>query len=128
MANQFTTGKREGHDQATKDKTRAELLMQRLTECAEGTKELTSVQVAAAKVVLDKVKPSLQAIQQSQEDPFEGMTLEQLREQIKALITSRPELARDLNIGVKLVESPGSDDGSAAAMPSVLNISASKEA
>lgn len=109
MANQFTTGKREGHDQATKDKTRAELLMNRLEKCASGEVELTSVQVAAAKVVLDKVKPSLQAVSQSQEDPWAEKSEEELLEQVKALITSRPELLAGVKHLLEPVRQVGSE-------------------
>lgn len=92
MANAYTTGKRDRMDPAQKDKIRAEMMMQRMVDCAEGKIELTTAQVSAAKVVLDKVKPSLQAIQQSTEDPWADKSEDELLESVVALITSQPQL------------------------------------
>lgn len=95
----------EGHDQATKDKIRAEQLSNRLEKFINGEIELTPAQVNAAKILIDKGKPNLQAIEQRQSDPFEGMNEQELMEALRALISSNPEVARHLNIGLRPVES-----------------------
>ena len=63
MANQFTSGRREHHLQATREKIQAANLIHRLQECVFGKVELSSQQVAAAKTLLAKVLPDLQATQ-----------------------------------------------------------------
>jgi hypothetical protein len=77
-ANQFTTGKRTKHDESTRDKMRAEKLAARLYAYAASEEDedgktvtLDPTQIAAAKILIDKGKPSLQAIEQSQVSEFE---------------------------------------------------------
>src|SRR5258706_12528823 len=77
MGNQFPSGggskgPRKEHDQSTKDKIRAELLAQRMYKFAKAKGKsadkyrMDSAQVAAAKVLIDKGKPSLQAVEQTE--------------------------------------------------------------
>lgn len=69
-ANQFTTGKRTRLDDATKDKIRAEQLSRRLHKYAKAKGKaiqkyhMEPAQVAAAKVLIERGKPALQAIEQ----------------------------------------------------------------
>lgn len=61
MANQFTKGRRDRHMDGTREKIQAAQIINRLHGCVMGTVELTAQQVAAAKVLLAKVLPDLQA-------------------------------------------------------------------
>jgi hypothetical protein len=78
MANQFTKGTRTKHDESTKDKIRAELLAKRLFNFAKAKGEkrqkyaMDSTQVAAAKVLIDKGKPSLSSVEQHHVDEMES--------------------------------------------------------
>jgi hypothetical protein len=98
MANQFTKGTRKRHDEHTKDKIRAEQLSRRLFKFAKAKGEkvkendMTQGQVAAARVLIERGKPALQAIEQTNINPLDTASPEEIQEQVKALITSRPEL------------------------------------
>lgn len=107
MANQFTKGTRTKHDEATKDKIRAELLSKRLEKYAKAKGKsiekyrMEPAQVAAAKVLIERGKPALQSIEQTTVNPLEQMNEEELREQVKALITLHPWLIEEFKPGVK---------------------------
>lgn len=98
MANQFTKGTRTKHDDATKDKIRAELLSKRLEKYAKARGKqiakhhMEPAQVAAAKVLIERGKPALQAVEQTILNPMDALSEEQVQEQAKALITSQPAL------------------------------------
>jgi hypothetical protein len=102
MANQFTKGTRKRHDEATKDKIRAELLAQRLFKFAKAKGEraeklkMDPAQVAAAKVLIERGKPALQAVEQTVINEYEQMTSEEIENKAKALITSRVSLVCEL--------------------------------
>lgn len=117
MANQFTSGggskgPKKAHDQSTKDKIRAELLAKRLYKFANAKGEtakkfrMDAAQVAAAKVLIDKGKPSLQAVEQTNLDPIGQMSEEEIEGMVKALITSHPGLIQRLGIGLRAVQDP----------------------
>lgn len=123
MANQFTSGggskgPKKHHDEATKDKIRAELVAQRLHKfaMAKGQKAaklaMSGPQVAAAKVIVDKGKPSLQAIEQTEVNPTDRMSEDELRGMVRALITSNPWLLNEFQPGVRAAETTGSDANS----------------
>src|SRR5678810_684739 len=71
MANQFTKGTRTRQDDSSKDKIRAELLSKRLEKYAKAKGKsiekyrMEPAQVAAAKVLIERGKPALQAIEQT---------------------------------------------------------------
>ena len=102
MANQFTKGTRTRHDDATKDKIRAEMLSKRLEKYAKAKGKqvekyrMEPAQVAAAKVLIERGKPALQAIEQTNINPLEQMSPEEIEEQAKALITARVSLVCQL--------------------------------
>lgn len=115
MPNQFTSGggskgPKKKHDQATKDKIRAELLAQRLYKFAKAKGDkaknyrMDAAQVAAAKVLIDKGKPSLQAVEQTNIDHHEELTPESRLAMVQALISSNPELINQLNLMPKPVQ------------------------
>lgn len=91
-------------DDQTKDKIRAEILSRRVYRYANAKGHaldkyrMEPAQVQAAKVLIDKGKPSLQAIEQSNADPFDSMSVEMMVEQCRALILSHPEIIQALNL------------------------------
>ena len=97
MANQFTKGTRTKHDESTKDKIRAEVLAQRLFKYAKAKGQraeklkMDNAQVAAAKVLIERGKPALQAVEQTILNPLDQLTEEEIGEQAKALIISQPQ-------------------------------------
>jgi hypothetical protein len=121
MANQFTSGggskgPKKEHDQATKDKIRAELLAKRMYKFARAKGKsadkyrMDSAQVAAAKVLIDKGKPSLQAIEQTEVNQWDRMSEDEMLSMVNALITSNPGLIQKLGIGLRPVEAPQQTD------------------
>jgi hypothetical protein len=111
-ANQFTTGKREKHDQATIDKIRAERAAQVAEEIMNDPKTSSADKLAAAKVLLPFGKSTLQSIEQRQINEFEEMSVEEVKEMAKALILSRPQL---------VIECMDADPGFKAALRSALD-------
>ncbi len=118
MPNQFTRrgpGRKTEHDEATKDKIRAELIAQRLYRFAKAKgksaekQAMSQAQVAAAKVIVDKGKPSLQAIEQTQVNEYDKMTEQEMEDHVRALITSNPGLIERLGIKPQLVSSQDTD-------------------
>lgn len=103
MANQFS---RRGppdriktkHDDSTKDKIRAEMLSRRLEKYAKAKGKgiekhrMEPAQVQAAKVLIDRGKPMLQAITQETINPWDSMSEDEMYNQVKALITSSQSL------------------------------------
>ena len=107
MARPWAEG--EGHDRATKDKIRAENLCQRLDSFVAGEIQLSPAQVNAAKILIDKGKPSLQAVEQSQSDPWADKSEQELLDSVRALISSHPALLAQFRVlvePVKEVEAP----------------------
>jgi Lhr-like helicase len=105
LANQFTKGTRKQHDETTKDKIRAEALSNRLYKFAKATPkrreklDMTPAQVAAAKVVIERGKPALQAIQQTvREEPGNP---EEMKAQLLALLSENLALLADLPPAVR---------------------------
>jgi len=115
MANQFTKGTRTKHDDATKDKIRAELLSKRLEKYAKARGKqiekhrMEPAQVAAAKVLIERGKPALQAVEQVQVNEWDKMSEEEIEACIKALITSHPGLIAKLGIGLRPVQDASAD-------------------
>lgn len=111
-ANQFTTGKRTKHDDATRDKMRAEHLARRLYAYAAREKDeetgeevdMDAGRIAAAKILIDKGKPNLQAIEQTEVNQWDRMSEEEMLGLIQALITSNPGLIQKLGIGLRAVQ------------------------
>jgi hypothetical protein len=106
MANQFTKGSRTTQDEATKDKIRAELLSKRLEKYAKARGKqiakhhMEPAQVAAAKVLIERGKPALQAIEQRNIE--EPKTEQEILASITHLISTNPGLLKPL-----LDSSPG---------------------
>jgi hypothetical protein len=56
------------HQQMVRDKIQASQIINRLTDCVNGEVELSSQQVAAARILLDKSIPSLSSTELTGED------------------------------------------------------------
>lgn len=98
IANQYTaTKKSDVKDTAQRDRVRAELLAQRLELHAKGRVEMSATQVAAAKVLIDKGKPSLQAIEHQEIDARDRIPESELLGQLQAIISANPGLLQQLN-------------------------------
>ena len=97
-SNQFTTGKRTRHDKGTIDAVRAEFAAKKLMQCVKGNGKSTldRNQVAAARALLDKGKPSLQAIEQTNIDPAASLSESQIRENIKQLLVEHGSLVAEI--------------------------------
>lgn len=112
--NQFTKAKEQGlpmpyrkpHklDEQTKDKIRAEILSRRVYRYANAKGHaldkyrMEPAQVQAAKVLIDKGKPSLQSIEAHDVDPLAAMSESEMVEVIRAHIHAHPEVMRALNL------------------------------
>lgn len=94
VRNQFTAGTRDGMDATTKDKVRAELVAARLYSHVNGKIKLNSSQVASAKVLVDKGKPSLQAVEQTVIESAATRSEADLLADIRRLVETYPELVR----------------------------------
>lgn len=110
--NQFTTGKRTKHDELTKAKIRATFAADRLEAYIKGETSLEPAQVAAAKALMDKGMPSLQAVEQKNVSEFEEMSEDEMREYVRALILSHPELIKEF--------APGARDASQQISPNAV--------
>lgn len=108
MANQFTKGTRTKHDESTKDKIRAEVLSVRLEKYAKARGKqiakhhMEPAQVAAAKVLIERGKPALQSIEQTNLNPLDQMDEEEIKGMVRALITAHPWLLREFAPGPQL--------------------------
>jgi hypothetical protein len=125
MANQFSRRGpadriKKGHDDSTKDKIRAEMLSKRLEKYAKARGKqiakhhMEPAQVQAAKVLIERGKPALQAIEQTILNPMDQMDDEQLREMVRALITANPWLLDEFRPGVKPAETDVQEQQSTA--------------
>jgi len=112
--NQFTKARERGEpmpyrkphkpDDTTKDKIRAEILSRPAYRYANANGaalekyRMEPAQVQAAKVLIDRGKPTLQAVEMTQTDPLEQMTAEEQMEMARALIAANPGLIQALNL------------------------------
>lgn len=98
MANQFTKGTRTKQDESTKDRIRAELLSKRLEKYAKARGKqiqkhhMEPAQVAAAKVLIERGKPALQAIEQTIHEV--ERTEEEINAALAHLITANPGILK----------------------------------
>lgn len=100
-ANQFTKGTRDKHDQATKDRIRAEVAAQYLENVIADDQADHGTKVAASKALLPYGKSTFASIEQRQIDENEGKTEEQVLEELRTLFLAKPELLARLNLAWK---------------------------
>ena len=91
------------HTGRAKDKIRAEHLCNRLSAFAADEPDehgrivvMSPAQILAARIVIDKGKPSLQSVSFEENNPLEGQSEEDLLTSIRAILAARPELIRAL--------------------------------
>ena len=106
MANAYTSAEELGlpaKAERSKDAVRAEILAQRLYQFAaeqkdaEGNKvEMDSVRVQAAKILIDKGKPNLQAIEQVNYDGDEHADQETLKAKLRSIAMANPALLSEV--------------------------------
>jgi len=119
MANQYTSAEAlgmPGKAERSKDAVRAEMLCQRLAAFAldqpdeNGNKvELDAVRVQASKILIDKGKPNLQAIEQVNYDATDTMDEESLMALLRSIVTANPALLSRLQADIardKVGETP----------------------
>jgi hypothetical protein len=70
------------------------MLQARLHSAAMGKADMSATQVAAAKVLLDKAMPTLQAVEQSYTEPAATRSEAELLAELKAVLASNPDLAQ----------------------------------
>lgn len=68
MASKSTARLNPRHQGMVRDKIQASQIINRLTACVMGTVELSSAQVTAARILLDKSVPSLQSTELTGKD------------------------------------------------------------
>jgi hypothetical protein len=105
-ANQFTKGTRDKHDQATKDRIRAEVAAQYLEEVLTDKEVDHGTKVAASKALLPYGKSTYASIEQRQLDENAGKTEEEIIAELRTLFLAKPELLARLNLAWK----PGTVD------------------
>ena len=108
-----------------KDKIRAEQLARRLYKFANAKGKqaqkyaMSQAQVTAAKALIDKGKPSLQAVESTVVDPNDAKTEAELTaefiERVRALFRSNPEVMRQLNVAWKPSEASSEEQKRTAA-------------
>jgi hypothetical protein len=102
MANVYTSAEElgmPGKAERSKDAVRAEVLANRLYQFAAEQKDengkevvMDPVRVQAAKILIDKGKPNLQAIEQVNYDAVDTMDEESLMAMLKSIVTANPAL------------------------------------
>ena len=85
------------HAETARASIRVTKLVQRLEQASEGTRDMTVTQLTASKILLDKVLPSLQAVDQTiTANEHEQLSEHELLDKLRVLIAAHPELARSL--------------------------------
>jgi hypothetical protein len=103
-SNAYLKGTRTRMDPRQKAQIQATQLLNRLHKFALGKTirgekiNMDTSQVAAARAVIDKGLPSLQAIEHKDADPLQDMSLDEQIDMAKALILSHPEIMQALNL------------------------------
>jgi hypothetical protein len=70
------------------------MIMAEMHKAALGKKELKDGQVAAAKLLLDKAMPTLQAVEQTNVEPAATRSEAELLSELKAILAANPDLAQ----------------------------------
>lgn len=96
--NLFTQGKKHGLDAMEKAKIRAGIAADKLQRFMDGEIELSQAQVSAARALMDKGLPSLQAVEQKEVNDLDRMSQQEMDDMVRALITANPGLLQRLNL------------------------------
>ena len=116
-SNQFTTGKRDKLDQATKDKIRAEKAATKLEAVLDDPESTIEQIIAAAKNLLPYGKSTLASVQSMQLNENATKSEEEIREELRALFLAKPELLQALNLAWKPDLAVSNEQQSTAASP-----------
>jgi hypothetical protein len=77
-----------------RNKIKVGMIMAEMHRAALGKKELKDGQVAAAKLLLDKAMPTLQAVEQTNIEPAATRSEAELLSELKAILAANPDLAQ----------------------------------
>lgn len=115
--NQFTTGKREKHDEATRDKMRAAKAAAKLEAILDDPNASKSDQIAAGKELMRYGKLTADRRSEADEDQWANRSEEEIEALVNALFIAHPRLLKQFNVGLRPVENaPGADMPRSAAM------------
>lgn len=103
--------------QRWQDRYQAGELMDELKAHYSGERELSSTQIKAIELVLDRVAPKLSAVEQTQVSDHDRMDEDEIRSLVRALITSNPWLLAEFKPGPQSDTAPqsGTNEGTKAA-------------
>jgi Asp-tRNA(Asn)/Glu-tRNA(Gln) amidotransferase B subunit len=82
------------HQEEIKTKIQASQLVNLLQNHALGKIEIDQARIQSAKILLDRAIPTLSAVEQTNIDPQESLTEQQLMDRLVALIDAHPDLVQ----------------------------------
>lgn len=95
------------HDEATKDAIRAsQLLNVLINHSTSKTGKLSASRIAAARAALPFLRPTLQAVEQTNVSPDDALTEDQIFNKLAALVQAHPDLLQRL-LAVQAQAQPG---------------------
>lgn len=99
-----------------RESIQASSIMNRLKNHGDGKleKPLDSTQIKAYEVILDRIAPKLSAVEQTNVNEWDQMSEEEIKETVRALILSRPELLQELNLQPVLKAIEGQEQAKSA--------------
>lgn len=100
-SNKWIARREEKDREAIRERIQVGMLVTQLEKASKGEVDLSPTQVSAAKILLDKALPSLQAIETSAKEQFSELSDDELREQVRALITLHPWLLNEFRPGIQ---------------------------
>ena len=77
-----------------REKISASMLVNRLKDHVDGKNKLEPTQIKAAEILLARVAPTLSAVEQTNIDPEQTLTEQQLMDKLVALIDAHPDLVQ----------------------------------
>jgi hypothetical protein len=103
-SNGWAARREEKDRERIRERIQVGMLVTQLEKASQGEIDLSPTQVSAAKILLDKALPSLQAVEHTEGNSFEQMSEEEILGLVNALITSNPGLIAKLGIGLRPVQ------------------------
>lgn len=107
--NQFTTGKRDKHEEETKDKMRAAKAAAKLESILDDPEASKGDVIAAGKELMRYGKLTADRRSEQDDNALENRPEEELETLIQALITAHPRIAAKFNIGIRAVDNTDQD-------------------
>lgn len=86
-----------------RESMQATSILNRLKNHGDGKleKPLDSTQIKAYEVILDRIAPKLASVEQTTKNEWDGMSEEDIKSTVRALILSHPELLREFAPGIR---------------------------